>query len=477
MRIFFTIVWLLMGLCSQPLQAQVAEKGELTSFVEFGATVHRGRHVPLWQVSNYHGLSSLDNHTYLRGAAFYGKSVGQWEVKAALDMAVAAGFTSTFVVQQAYVDATYKWLGLSFGSKELDSPLLNQELSSGGLTWSGNAKPIPQVWIGLPEYLQVLPKLSLKGELSYGWFTDNGYQEKTVGEGSWYTRNIKYHHKALFLRIGIPQGKWQLDLGLVMDTQFGGKKVGGVDEGDLGNSLSDYLHALIPTHGGSDKPFGEQVAFQGNFLGSEHIRLTHRHQEFELSAYLENFYDDFTGMGKFNGMDGLWGLEWKMTKPSVIDGVVIEYYQSTDQSGPMHGIDNSVVKKTGGADDYYNNDWYPGWVHWGMTMGNPLVASPIYNGDGYMAFKYNRVRALHLGFGGKVREGWRYVAKLSFNRTWGTPFRPTPSILENFSIFAAAYYTPTKRLPGWSFKAGLALDMGDIYGNNVGLQLNIHKTL
>ncbi len=25
----------------------------------------------------------------------------------------------------------------------------------------------------------------------------------------------------------------------------------------------------------------------------------------------------------------------------------------------MHGVDFTVVEKTGGADDYYNNEWYP----------------------------------------------------------------------------------------------------------------------
>lgn len=97
-------------------------------------------------------------------------------------------FTSTFILQQAYADIRYKWLGILIGSKEIDSPLLNQQLSSGGLTWSGNARPIPQVWIGLPEYVQVLPRLALKAEMSYGWFTDNKYQRKQVGEDYWYTK-------------------------------------------------------------------------------------------------------------------------------------------------------------------------------------------------------------------------------------------------------------------------------------------------
>lgn len=62
-------------------------------------------------------------------------------------------------------------------------------------------------------------------------------------------------------------------------------------------------------------------------------------------------------------------------------------------SGPLHGLQNSVVGKTGGADNYYNNGYYPGWAHWGMAIANPLIASPIYNKDGDMSFKYNRVKA------------------------------------------------------------------------------------
>ena len=86
------------------------------------------------------------------------------------------------------------------------------------MTWSGNARPIPQVQIGIPEYVQLLPRLGLKGEISYGWFTDNKYQREQVGEKYWYTKSIKYHHKEGFLRIGIPKGKWQLELGMTLDT-------------------------------------------------------------------------------------------------------------------------------------------------------------------------------------------------------------------------------------------------------------------
>lgn len=48
---------------------------------------------------------------------------------------------------------------------------------------------------------------------------------------------------------------------------------------------------------------------------------------------------------KQNGLDGLWGIEYKANKSQVINNIVIEYYQTTNQSGPLHGLDNSIIKK------------------------------------------------------------------------------------------------------------------------------------
>lgn len=472
MRTFFyfiiTIASLIIG--------ESASAQQLSSFVEYGASVHTGDYTPLWQVSNQQGLSSLDNNTYIRGGVSYKHALGNWKFEEALDLAAAAGFTSTFIVQQAYVDIRYKWFGFFAGSREKNSPLLNQELSSGGMTWAGNARPIPQVQVGIPEYVQILPRLGLKGEISYGWFTDSKYQKEQVGKGYWYTKDIKYHHKEGFLRIGLPQGKWQLEIGMTLDTQFGGHKIGGVEAGDLGNKWKDYIRVFFPGHGSEDGPVGEHLAFQGNFLGSEYIKMTYRNgDDHSFSAYLDNHFDDFSAMAKLNGWDGLWGIEYKTNHAQAINGIVIEYLQTTNMSGPLHGLQNSIVEKTGGADNYYNNGYYPGWVHWGMGIANPLIASPIYNKDGDMSFKYNRVKALHLGWSGDISSEWRYVAKLSYNKTWGTPNCPIPDILENFSTFASFYYTPRK-WAGWSFNASLALDMGELYGNNFGCQLKVHKT-
>ena len=180
-------------------------------------------------------------------------------------------------------------------------------------------------------------------------------------------------------------------------------------------------------------------------------------------------------MGKLNGMDGLWGIEVNMKNFKPITDLVVEYYQSTNQSGPMHGWDFSIVGKTGGADNYYNHA-YSGWTHWGMMNSNPLIVANIYNKDGFLSLRHTRIKAMHIGWKGEIAPQVDYRAKFSFNRSWGTPVEPTAQILENFSGFAEVIYKPNK-LKGWRFTGSLAFDTGDLYGDNFGFQLKIRKTL
>lgn len=458
--------------------AMAQKERKLDPFVEYGATVHTGDNTPLWQVSNLQGLASLDNSTYIRGGVFYHDQWGKWTVSGGLDLVAAAGFNSG--IQQAYTDFRYKWFGIFAGSKEMTAPLINSRLSSGELTWSGNSKPIPQIMIGIPEYLYLLPRLAIKGEISYGWFTDSNWMEAHthLAAGGWYTKNIKYHHKEGFVRIGVPGGKWQLDFGMTLDTQFGGQMVTASGVTDLGNSLKDYFRIFIPGSAGEDKPVNDALFYQGNFVGTEQIRGTYRGKEVAVSLYLDNYFEDFSAMGKQNGWDGLWGLELKFKRFRPINNIVLEYLQTTNQSGPLHGLhepEEGPVHKTGGSDNYYNNGLYPGWAHWGMANGNPLLRSPIYNENGTLSFKYNRVKAVHLGWSGEISDEWEYMAKLTMNRTWGTHGAPTLDILENFSAYAAFQYRPAK-LKTWAFHASLGLDTGDIYGDNFGFQLKVRKT-
>ena len=115
---------------------------------ELQTTLSIGDNTPLWLNANKYGLSSLKTtNGYLRGALSRPLSADngrKWGVGYGVDVAVAAGLTSTLVVQQAYVEARWLKGTLTVGAKEYPLELKNQELSSGSQTLGINARPVPQ---------------------------------------------------------------------------------------------------------------------------------------------------------------------------------------------------------------------------------------------------------------------------------------------------------------------------------------------
>ena len=123
-------------------------------------------------------------------------------------MAVPYHFTSHFVVQQAYVEARWLKGALTVGSKEVPMELKNQELSSGSQCLGINARPVPQIRLSLPEYWNIpglKGMLALKGHIAYGMMTDGAWQQSFNTDGSKYQKNVLYHSKAGYLRIGNEQ--------------------------------------------------------------------------------------------------------------------------------------------------------------------------------------------------------------------------------------------------------------------------------
>ena len=83
------------------------------------------------------------------------------------------------------------------GMKEHKSGIVDNELSSGDLTRSNNARPIPGVSVGFLDF-QNIPFtngwVQIDGELMYGRFTDSSFRKNTfnyysglIGTSNWYT--------------------------------------------------------------------------------------------------------------------------------------------------------------------------------------------------------------------------------------------------------------------------------------------------
>jgi hypothetical protein len=190
-----------------------------------------------------------------------------------------------------------------------------------------------------------------------------------------------------------------------------------------------------------------------------------------LQAHLDTPFDVGSGIRKGSGWDGLWGLQYtnKTTGRQLVRGAVVEFFQSTNQSGPLHWdsgdypepVRSQVNDFVVGNDNYYNHMFYVGYTHYGMTPGIALITSPIYNKDGYTGFYDNRIKAWHLGVNGEITDRLSYLVKGSYREGWGTYSAPLPIKHHSFDAMLQGIYT----IGPWQMAAAYAIDKGNIYGD------------
>ncbi|MEG1562472.1 MAG: capsule assembly Wzi family protein [Bacteroides sp.] len=465
------------------VQAQI-EKG-FSYTLEANATVTgNGDHAPFWLTANRHGLSSVrQNSAYLSAGIFRQlEQEKKFSYAFGLELAALTHFTSSHVVQQAYADVRYRCWQLSVGSKERGSELKNDALSIGGMTFSPNARPIPQVRLSIPEYIPFPGThgwLHLRGHIAYGIFTDDRFQKDFTQERSKYTRHVLYHSKAAFLKLEHPNTPVTLEAGIEMAAQFGGDCC--YPDGTVlttPKGIGDFIRIFFPMRGSSDASASDQKNILGNHLGSYHFSAGYRFPEWKVRGYYEHYFDDGSGMMMKYGMwkDCLAGLEVTLPPNPVATSVVAEFLYTKHQSGAFHWYATPDVDESyTGADNYYNNGQFVGWEHWGQGVGNPLLIAPLYNTDGGLNFNSTRVKAFHLGISGKPLKEIEYRLLMSFAQHWGTYGSPYPEIKSNKNALLELSYLPAKS-KGWQFTLAVAVDGGDLIGKSQGAMFSIRKT-
>jgi len=490
------------------------------AYAETQVTVGKG-HNPLWLNANKYGLSSLDSDNgYLRVAVerdVAADSTRRWGVGYGLDIATAYNTTSSFIVQQAYFEGRYKLGSLTIGSKQQPMELRDNELASGAQTLGINARPVPQVRLGLNDYwtIPILGRwFAFKGHLAFGMMTDGNWQESFAkGTPNKWNKNTRYHQKSGYLRIGKDDEHHhlKLTLGLEMAAQFGGTVYNwaGTDENEnheeavkLKNNLGSYWNAFV---GSATADAGEGIYenAEGNILGSWVARLQWNDDRVTAGLYMDHYFEDHSGLF-FLDYDGYgsgenWnvkersryfvyslkdfnlGFDLQLKKVKIVNKFVLEYMNTTYQSGPIyHDRTENISDHVAGRDDYYNHYCLSGWQHWGQVMGNPLYLSPLYNDDGYIGTHCNRFRAVHFGVAGDPLQGLHYRLKASWQKGWGRYADPYMSPKENTSLLLeASYRTPKESsfLRPVTFTLGLGADFGELRGDNKAVQMTVKYEL
>lgn len=387
-------------------------------------------------------------------------------------------------LHQLYGEVKYRSLFLSAGLKERSSALLNERLSSGDLTESGNARPIPQVRIGFIDF-QNIPFtngwVQIQGEVAYGKMTDSdwwldhyNYFNYHVTKGQW------FNYKRCYFRTK-PSQPFSITIGLQAGDTFGGTRYA-YREGQLTHepqttkiTFKSLLNALIPMEGSGE------AFYEGNHLGSWDFMARYALRDGSIiKAYFQWPWEDGTGIGRMNGWDGLWGLEWKNSPQSTfpIKGAVVEYIDMTNQSGPQHYAPGdfpgeNIGSQATGCDDYYNNFFYNSYANYGMSIGTPMMMSPVFNTDGYLAYVATRMRGFHAALEGVLSPSLSWRVRGGYRIGYGNGHVILPSPIKSTSV-AANLSWDIPQVKGLNLNAEIAYDHGTMPGSSFGTLITLN---
>lgn len=390
-------------------------------------------------------------------------------------------------LQQLWAGVKFRGVYLRAGMWNRDNSLFDSRLGVGDIVLGDNARPVPRVAAGFIDF-QNIPFtngwVQICGELSWGKMADAKWNENHFNYyNDFLTTGVWMHFASCHFRTN-PKQPFSLTIGMQSAAQFGGAttwyKQGQVRQTykvDL--KFKDFINAFFPWSGSSATIAGDQIYYPGNHLGSWDLQLRYRLRGGdEISAYMQSPWEDGSGIGKLNGFDGVWGLAYHAAdRKAILTGAVAEYVDFTNQSGPMHWAPadhpaTQVPSQATGADDYYNNYMYNGWMNYGQTIGTSFIPGTIYNTDGYLRVTDNRVRGFRLGAEGYVIPSVEWRALLSYRTSWGTSLLPKPERTSATSMLLEADWK-LPMLTGFRLRGSVAWDAGHLLGNNFGAMVTI----
>lgn len=384
-------------------------------------------------------------------------------------------------LQQLYAEVKYRSLFLTVGLKEYDSALLDNALSSGDLVESGNSRPIPQARMGFIDF-QDIPFtrgwVQIQGEVAYGLMPDNGYLKHHYNYYNYHiSLNSLYVYKRCYFRTD-PRRPLSVTVGMQAGSFFGGttykySRGSLVDVTRYSSSPAAWLKMLLP--------IGEtgELYYIGSTIGSWDLHARYRLPSRDtLTGYFHWLWEDGSGIGKLNGWDGLWGIEYRRATPGIVNCVVLEYLDFRNQSGSIHwdpddAPQSSIPTRVTGEDNYYNNGFYNSYANYGMAIGSPAFLSPVYNLDGFPGFTCNRFNGFHLGVGGDALPSLSYRLLMSYTRGLGNYTAPFYHPRTSFSMAIQADYDAAILSRGLALGARVAFDTGTLRGRNFGVMLSV----
>ncbi len=377
---------------------------------------------------------------------------------------------STFFAPLANASITAGKFQLIGGRFHFERTQQLEELSTGSLTMSQNAVPIPRIllksdYISFPFTNDIL---QLKGTFAHG-----------VVDGNRAVSRPFLHESSLYGKLQF--SKFNVYLGLQRYAFWGGRSINPT-YGKLPSSLEDLFRIIFSKEGGSNAPALDQDYKLGDQFGNYDGGVNWNTSTYKAEVYWQNFFEDKDGLILKNYTDGLFGFAFKLKETNLIDSFVYEHIYSKDQSGPL--VADGTRGGPGGQDNYYNHSVYlTGWSYYQRSVGTPFFTTSSGRAITNNYFDNNRIVVHHIGLGGRYSSNLNYSFKISTSNNYGTyrerDYAKANGLSYKFSppkrqtsMVAIVIYTP-KSDSRFSLLSKVALDRGSMYPNSFGLQFGV----
>lgn len=384
------------------------------------------------------------------------------------------GSERNFLAPEFFLKAQWKFIELMAGRRKDVIGIVDTLLTSGSYSYSGNSLPVPKVQLSFPDYvpLRFLNNfVGIKGFYAHGWFNTP------------YIKGAYLHQKALHFRLGQPDSRLHVELGLNQNATWGGradylKTSDYAVNGKLTDSFGDYLWGVVL--GKIPKQYrnsrfnnfdGENRV--GNHVGHYDLAVSYVFSKAKFLFYHQHPYEDASGLALRNFPDGLYGLSCKpLTSSSSffqLRGLLFEYLTTLDQSG---GAFTMVGTKFKGNDNYFNHAQYAeGWSYFSKGIGTPFLSSRpgLIESvtDGREFFPNNRVTMFHLGFDGLLAGKLRVLGKFSISKNYGNFNNAYPETISQFSSWLN-FDWPLFAWGNTRLSGQVAYDEGGLYPKSIG---------
>ena len=370
---------------------------------------------PFWLRSNQYGLVPVKGSFTSVNAGYI--EPYKTNKKYAIGYGAEARFlvgtdASALLLPELYVKGKLGFLEIWGGRRKQVFGLVDSTLSSGSFAWSGNALPMPKVELIVPDWHY--PKifkgvLAFKGSFAHGWFDNNRND----------VAHIYLHQKSFYGQIGRSESRLKLFGGFTHQVQWGGKllyddpkNIYGFN-GYVPSDLKAYFYVVtgftLGSNSANTQSYGINDAWNraGNHLGTVDLGAELKIGKVNVLGYRQSYYDDGSLFWLNNITDGLNGISIHSKSKSAFRKLVLEYFNSTSQGGP---IDAAAAKHPWerGMDNYFNNSVYTeGWTYNKTGIGSPFItldSETELNPTKKIYFDNNRVEAFYIASEWKIGE-------------------------------------------------------------------------